>query len=310
MPARFLKLLLLIACLPLGTACATTPERSVVSTFEVPYLTTRAYKLKDSGQVRYSTDVTETTAGSCTVTLEETDEVLEKVSHYGVRSIDDVVAGFADRAHEGLLVYIHGYNIGLERACRQAARLAWRTGFEGRLLLFSWPASRTVLTYRKDERRMIASMPAIVSALGVLAGRFGADNINVVAHSMGSRAIVSSIEATPEKTEPLANLILIAPDIDRDVFAEALPELQKRVRDITVVVAESDRLLMLSQTVNLGERLGQASDFEAEGVEVIDVTGFEDLGFGNHVYHLSSEQLGDMLRVILEPGAAATDASE
>lgn len=301
MPARFQRLLLLIACLPMGTACASMAEEPVVSTFEVPYLTTRAYKLKDSGQVKYSTDITETTAGSCTVTLEESDEVIEKVSHYGVRSIDDVVAGFADRANEGLLVYVHGYNIGLERACRQAARLAWRTGFEGRLLLFSWPASRTVLTYRKDERRMIASMPAIVSSLAVLADRFGAENINVVAHSMGSRAIVSSIEATPEESDPIANLILIAPDIDRDVFAEALPELKKRVRDITVVVSESDRLLMLSQTVNLGERLGQASDFEAEGVEVIDVTGYEDLGFGNHVYHLSNEQLGNMLRLILEP---------
>lgn len=301
---RPIRFLLLAACLGFQqTACASVAEEGEARSLVIPYLTTRAYKLKDSGDVKYSTDITETTAGSCTVLLDGSEELVKKVSHYGVRPIDDVVAGFADRANEGVLVYIHGYNIGLERACKQAAVLARRTGFENRLLLFSWPASRTVLTYRKDERRMIASMPAIVAALGNLAERYGAGNINVIAHSMGSRAIVSSIEAAPAEGDPIANLILIAPDIDRDVFAESLPALKERVRDITVVVSESDRLLMLSQTVNLGERLGQASDFDAEGVEVLDVTGFEDLGFGNHVYHLSNDQVGDMLRLILEPAA-------
>lgn len=288
-----------------GSACASTPNDVATRTLEIPYLTTRAYSLEDDGDVKYSTEVSNTTAGRCSVLLQGDDEIVEKVSHFGVRPIEEVVGSFADRASQGLLVYIHGYNIGLERACRQAARLAWRTGFEDRLLLFSWPASRTVLTYRKDEKRMIASMPAIVSSLGVLAERYGADNVSVIAHSMGSRAIVASIKATPDEGEPIQNLVLIAPDIDRDVFVESLPDLKQRVRNIAVLASDSDRLLMLSQTINLGERLGQAGDLEVEGVDVIDVSEFDDLGFGNHLYHLSNEQVGDILRLILTSESTA-----
>lgn len=292
-----------------ATACASVPDEIEARTVDIPYLTTRAYKLKDDGDVKYSTDVAETTAGSCAVLLDDTEDLAVRVKHYGVRPVEEVISRFDDRADEGLLVYIHGYNVGVERGCRDAAQVAYRTGFEGRLLLFSWPASRTVVTYRKDEKRMIESMPAIVSALGVLSERFGAGRINVIAHSMGSRAIVASIESAAVGSDPLNNLILIAPDIDRDVFKEALPELQQRVRAISVLVADSDRLLMLSQTINWGERLGQAVDFKEEGVEIIDVTGMDDLGMGNHVYHLSNERVGDILRMILNRAPPAEAGS-
>ncbi len=313
MASRALRFpLVIVLALMQATACASVPEEIEARTLEIPYLTTRAFKLKDDGDVKYSTDVAETTAGSCAVLLDDdTEDVSVRVKHYGVRPVDEIISRFDDRADEGLLVYIHGYNVGVERGCRDAAQVAYRTGFEGRLLLFSWPASRTVVTYRKDEKRMIESMPAIVSALGVLSERFGAGRINVIAHSMGSRAIVSSIESAPTGSDPLNNLILIAPDIDRDVFEEALPELQQRVSAISVLVADSDRLLMLSQTINLGERLGQAVDFDKEGVEIIDVTGLDDLGMGNHVYHLSNERVGDILRMILNraPPAEASKQS-
>lgn len=266
---------------------------------EIPYLTTRAYTLDNDGDVKYSTEVTSTTAGSCTVTLEAVDDLPVRVNHYGVRSIEEMVSRFDERKGEELLVYIHGYNVGLERSCRDAARVAYQTGFEDRLLLFSWPASRTIVTYRKDEKRMVESMPAIVSAIGVLSERFGADRINVIAHSMGSRAIVRSIEAAPDGFDPIDNLILIAPDIDREAFSEVLPVLQERVSTISVLAADSDRLLMLSQAINLGERLGQAVDFEQDGVEVIDVTDLDDLGMGNHIYHLSNDRVADILKMIL-----------
>ena len=282
-----------------GAACATSSGQADARMLEIPYLTTRAYTLDNDGDVKYSTEVTSTTAGSCTVTLEAVDDLPVRVNHYGVRSIEEMVSRFDERKGEELLVYIHGYNVGLERSCRDAARVAYQTGFEDRLLLFSWPASRTIVTYRKDEKRMVESMPAIVSAIGVLSERFGADRINVIAHSMGSRAIVRSIEAAPDGFDPIDNLILIAPDIDREAFSEVLPVLQERVSTISVLAADSDRLLMLSQAINLGERLGQAVDFEQDGVEVIDVTDLDDLGMGNHIYHLSNDRVADILKMIL-----------
>ena len=58
--------------------------------------------------------------------------------------------------------------------------------------------------------------------------------------------------------------MLVAPDIERDRFVEILPGLRRVVDDITVLVSDSDQLLLLSQAVNLGERLGQAEDVDVE----------------------------------------------
>ncbi len=265
---------------------------------EIPFLTTRDTRLGSDGRPRYSTDTAEVSAGVCSLIHRRGEELDPRFHDYRASTADAVISGLDAQSQHGLLVYIHGYNIGLGRACEQAAIVAKRTGFEGRLLLFSWPASRTVLTYRKDERRLTESMPAIISVLGDLSQRFGAGNVNVIAHSMGSRAVTAEIEAIA-LGESLDDLILIAPDIDRDIFVEALPTLKDRFRRISVLVTDSDRLLLLSQSINRGQRLGRATDFEDDGVEVIDVTGLEDLGFGNHVYHLKNDKVGDMLRLIL-----------
>ena len=67
-----------------------------------------------------------------------------------------------------------------------------------------------------------------------------------------------------------------------------------------MLVSDSDRLLLLSQAVNLGERLGQAEDVDVDGVEIIDVTGVDDAGLGNHVYHLANKNVGKMIGAILD----------
>ena len=78
------------------------------------------------------------------------------------------------------------------------------------------------------------------------------------------------------------------------------------VDDITVLVSDSDQLLLLSQAVNLGERLGQSDDVDVDGVAIIDVTGLDNAGLGNHVYHLTNEAVGKAIGAILD-GKAPPD---
>jgi esterase/lipase superfamily enzyme len=289
---------LLLCCLFLQVAaCAYVPQGATVN-LDIPFITTRGLRVDDNGLPRYSTDVAAISGGHCRVGLIEGEELEASNLPPETLSVEELMTGLALRAQEGLLVYVHGYNTGLERACRDAARLAYRTGFERRILLLSWPASRTVVTYWKDERRLTESMPLILQTMDDLGTRYGYDNINIVAHSMGSRLVLESIQAPPQN-QRFDDLILIAPDIGRAVFIDALPALQARVRSVSVIASESDRLLMFSQAVNLGERLGQASDFVAAGVEVVDVSDFENRGFGGHLYHLESDRVGEILKRIL-----------
>jgi esterase/lipase superfamily enzyme len=270
----------------------------------------------DEGPVEYSTDVGDVSAGRCEVSLVSREERGELTAINGAVTalpMEEVLNDLAGRGSEGLLIYIHGYNVGLRRACRDAARLAHATGFDERTLLFSWPASRAVLTYRRDARRLASSIPAMLAAIDAIADRYGYANINIVAHSMGARVALAmgkdaAARALPEAAQ-FDDLILVAPDIDRDQFVAAAPGLRRRAQSLTVIVSEDDKLLLLSQVVNLEQRLGLDSDIAIDGVQVVDVSDMEDLGFSGHIYHLENYRVGELLGRLLEtpPGEPAEE---
>jgi esterase/lipase superfamily enzyme len=277
----------------------------------VPFLTTRAVDLSADGAVEYSNDVAELSAGQCEITLfkEGNDGGLSAIN--GVitaQATDDVLERFAGQAQPGILIYIHGYNISLRRACRDAARLARATGFDDRILLFSWPAGSAVVTYRRDERRLARSIPALLDAIDQVAVRHGHANINIVAHSMGSRVVVALGERPGTQALPQAaqfdDLILVAPDVDPEDFRSAAAGLRRRAKNISLVVSEDDKLLLLSELVNREQRLGLESDITIEGVEVLDVSAMDDLGLTGHIYHLENDRVGELLGRLLKSGSA------
>lgn len=265
---------------------------------DVPFFTTRGISIDGQGNNRYSNEIGPVSAGHCRVDLQQGKKLKALNVSLHARSSKALMADLAEHADAGILVYVHGYNTSHQRACREAALVAYRTGFEGRLALLSWPASRAVVTYRKDEQRFAKSLPAMLKILEDLGAVAGYDAVNIVAHSMGSRLALSELPAS-STGQRFDDLILIAPDIDRDAFREAIPRLQQRVNNISLLVSESDRLLLISQLVNLGERLGQADDFRAPDVAVVDVSDLEGLGFSGHVYHLINDRVSDILKAIL-----------
>lgn len=281
-----------------GGARAEEPAYELV---EIPFLTNRVASVNRKGELRYAADsAEETTGGRCQLRVHELPDAEVVVERYVPVPADDAIGSLDAGTNERVTLYVHGYNIGLERACRDAAVLARRTGFEGRILLFSWPASRTVVTYHKDAGRFAESVPQIFAALDELGQRFGRGNVNIVAHSMGSRLVRDAVRLVDMSKGRFGELVLIAPDVDRDAFVAALPDIERIVEDVTVLVSDDDRLLLLSQTVNLGARLGQAGSADIDGVDIIDVTGIGDAGFGGHLYHLTNEVVGEVIGAILE----------
>jgi esterase/lipase superfamily enzyme len=297
---------LLLAIASCRAASSDPPAEPEAVQAVIPFLTTRHVEASRTGAVEYSTEVGEVSAGRCEVSLvREKDRDELRVTNGAVtpRPMEEILNDFAGRETEGLLIYIHGYNIGLRRACRDAARLADATGFADRILLFSWPASRAVLTYRRDERRLARSTPAILAAIEAFADRYGHANVNIVAHSMGARVALAIGEDAAVRTSSeelqFDDVILVAPDIDRDRFIVAAPGLRRRAHSLAILVSEDDRLLLLSQLVNQEERLGLESDIVIEGVQVVDVSDMEDLGFSGHIYHLDSHRVGELLGRLL-----------
>jgi len=207
------------------------------------------------------------------------------------------------RSGSPIVLYVHGYGEDFGKSCRRAALLQHRLRLDGRLLLFSWPANSNLLTYSSDVADLEWSVGQLVETIRTLAGVQGPDNVNVLAHSLGARGIVDALDRMSSGTEEAATrrigeLVLVAPDIDRERFAADLHRLLSGVSHMTIYVSEKDRVLKLSSTINLASRLGQEvpEELAAHHLDIVDLSSIERANLTGHVYHLFNPAVIEDLR--------------
>ena len=114
--------------------------------------------------------------------------------------------------------------------------------------------------------------------------------INVLAHSMGNwvtlealrgRSIRAHQIASKIRTDKIKNIMLVAPDVDVDVFRMQIKRMGALRPRIALFLSQDDRALSLSQFI-WGDvpRLGEVnprqepyrSEFERDRIEVFDLT--------------------------------------
>ena len=190
------------------------------------------------------------------------------------------------------VLYTHGFYISFERGCRRALILKESLGLEGRFALFSWPSDGAITNYTHDEADLYWSVYPLREVLADMTNRFGRGNINIVAHSLGTRGVMLALvlmAQTHKDEEPLLNhVVLIAPDIDVGIFKQYLPLIRPLARNMTVYVSSNDSPLALSKQVHGYPRLGEAGE-HLQGLTDIDIIDLSDIpirGPSGHVYHL------------------------
>lgn len=211
-----------------------------------------------------------------------------------------------------LVLYFHGYNTDFEKSCRLSALFQRSLDLKDRSLLFSWPADGNMLKYTWDEADLVWSVPYMARFFEELESRIGSGRMDLVAHSLGARGAVQALirMAYRQRREPLLNeLVLVAPDIDADIFQHELPLLRSMVRRITVYVSDNDKALRLSEEVHGASRLGQAGDHlrVLEGVEIVDISALDSRRISGHLYHLFNPEVIDDLWQLLHFGIPAAD---
>ena len=134
----------------------------------------------------------------------------------------------------------------------------------------------------------------------------GSTRITLIAHSLGARGMVQTLRdiegddvESPDRI--FGQLVLVAPDIDLEGFADDIAILKARTRAVTVFVSENDRVLRISRTVNWARRLGQGGElpFADPGISIVDISPIERADFGGHVYHLYNPAVTEELRRML-----------
>ena len=296
-----------VAVLALVVSCAATPPIDAgyanrVAEFEtvvkLPFVTNRAIEYGRDEQRFYGNELGGLSGGTCAVGVDDDDGEGELVGVEG-GTVLSTIASLEPYREQGIVVYFHGYYEDFERSCRRAATFKRRLGLDGGFLLFTWPANSTPLTYGDDVDDLEASVPVFLAFLDELGRRFEPQNVSIIGHSLGSRGLVEALRQWPAHSERFRDLVLIAADMDRDLFIDALPTLRSQIEEITVIASDRDLALKVSETVNWAPRLGQSDGVTIEGVTFFDVTDIADTHFSGHVYHLRNGAVVDIIRRVL-----------
>ncbi|RDC68916.1 alpha/beta hydrolase [Rhodovulum sp. 12E13] len=222
--------------------------------------------------------------------------------------LEELRAGAGDRAP---LLYTHGFYIDFDKGCRRATIFQENAGLAGRMLWFSWPSDGALLNYTRDEADLYWSVPDLADTITALAAAFADREVDLAGHSLGARGVVLALYeiAARQPDLRLGELVLLAPDMDFDIFRKMLPRIRPMVRGITVYVADADRPLALSTQLHGYPRLGETGNDVATlgDVDVIDVSALPVRSPSGHLYHIHDRQVGADLRQLLDAGRRAAD---
>lgn len=213
-----------------------------------------------------------------------------------------------------MLVFIHGYNVDFESAVQRTAQIAIDLPFEGVPVCYSWPSQGSLVGYTIDENNVEWTVTHLKEFLLELANESGAESINVVAHSMGNRAMTAALQQLqwqrPAESSPLFDrVVLAAPDVDADRFRrDFAPALLDIANQVTLYASSDDQALQASMQVHGYPRAGDggANIIVVPGVETIDVSGI-DLSLLGHSYYGDNES---MLRELYEVIRARLPAAQ
>jgi esterase/lipase superfamily enzyme len=210
------------------------------------------------------------------------------------------------------LVFVHGFNTSFEFAIYRTAQIAYDLKFDGAPFVYSWPSKGQLgaQDYRYDRESATAAEPYLKQFLELVAHETGAKNLSIIAHSMGNQLLLPVLRDLKRSTPPgveISQVILAAPDVDRDNFDFLAREIQGISKGVTLFAASNDRALMASRQHWGG--VPRAGDVPPEGpvivpgVDTIDVTAINtELLSLNHSGYAEKTALLDDIRELIRTG--------
>lgn len=202
-------------------------------------------------------------------------------------------------------VFVHGYNVTFTDAARRTAQMAYDLGFDGAPVFYSWPSRGETAAYTIDEQSVEWAQSDLKRFLQDFFAKSDADNVYLIAHSMGNRALTrataSLLTENPALRTRLKEIILAAPDIDAEVFRRDIaPALVQAGRPITLYASSRDRALMASKLAHGGPRAGDSGPgvVVMRGIETVDATSVDTSLLGHSYYGDARSVLSDIFYLV------------
>jgi esterase/lipase superfamily enzyme len=216
-------------------------------------------------------------------------------------------SSFKDQA----LVFVHGYNNRFDDALFRTAQIAYDLKYDGAPFLYSWPSGSGFAGYPYDRESAQQAEPYFQQFLLMVLKETGAKNVSIIAHSMGNQLLLQTLRNLDRKNPEVARInqiILAAPDVDRDGFQFLASQIRGVGRGITMYASSNDRALGISRRYAGG--VPRAGDVPAGlgpivvvGVDTIDVSALstEYLALNHSSYAEKTGLLKD-IELVLRTG--------
>ena len=319
----FLLALTLMACsgperidfVPTDTANTTTREIFVATTRQAAGPTDfSAERTTNLSYARYDISIPPTHAEG---TIEwpgrkpnpATDFVTKRILPYGSsREFGRALNANAARKTDTAIIYVHGYNTSFAEGTYRLAQISHDMQDRNTVIHYSWPATENSLEYIRDRDTVLFARDGLESLIKTVADQ-GFGNIVIVAHSVGSGLVTEtprqiSLQSKSRLSHRIGGVILIAPDIDTDVFETQISRINPMPKPFVVFGSAEDPALRLSAFLTgRANRVGQLKDTETlrrYGVQFVDVTDVKD-GESGHSVAITSPTVLSILRELPDP---------
>lgn len=205
-----------------------------------------------------------------------------------------------------VFVFVHGFNSSFEDAARRTAQLAYDLDFDGTPVLYSWPSQGSTTAYTVDEAAVGISSRKLAGFLATLVDHSGAQRIHLIAHSMGNRALIESLEtylakrAPAERKQVFGQIVFTAPDVDRDYFFETIAALRESAARVTLYASDNDLALKTSQKIHGAPRAGLAGAgiILLPWLDTIDMSAVQADMLGHNYYAADAGAIYDLFRML------------
>lgn len=193
------------------------------------------------------------------------------------------------------MIFIHGFNMSFDDALYTSAQISWDMNFDGLPCIYSWPSKgeASLSGYMYDSNSSQQTRKRLAEFLNFISEIPDVEHISIIAHSMGNVALLEALGemATPTETatKPYSEIILAAPDVDRDNFLSLATSLSVFSDGVTLYASSNDKALLASKI--LSANIPRAGDVPSDGpllmkdIDSIDASSVSDYAFGyNHSY--------------------------
>lgn len=241
------------------------------------------------------------------LTLEVYEQKRHPNSHFVIKGVSKLSEDAWYKALQSVqsdeaLVFVHGYNTSFDASLYRMAQIVWDLQYKGKAVLFSWASRGSMVHYPYDQQSAIIGSAMFADLLKKLSKTPGIKRLHILAHSMGNLVMMEGLKAEATSSDPIriAELIMAAPDLDRDYYQQNAAKIRKLASGMTLYASSSDKAMQASRSLAGGvPRAGDvpaAGPIVLAGIETIDVTsvGSDLLGLNHDAFASRRQVMNDI----------------